>query len=577
MLSRAVPRRAVVLRMGAVAVQRRSQVGKKSGHLPDFVEHWSRTAFRNVGVGLIALAGGTFVFHPAAGASLAGVTALYWFVGLTDIRQEEHAIRRNFPVLGNIRYLLESVRPEIRQYIIESDLEAAPFSRNDRTLVYRRAKKVDDTLSFGTRRNVYDVGYKFIAHSLFPKHVPEENRRIHIGGPDCTQPYSASLLNISAMSYGALSENAILALNTAAKRGGFYHNTGEGGISRFHLEPGGDIVWNVGTGYFGCGSGGLKRVFDPEMFQHNASKPQVRMIELKLSQGAKPSHGGLLPKAKITKAIAEARGLPFPAAEDCHSPATHSSFDSPEGLCRFIQKLRELAGGKPIGLKLCVGQPEEISQLIHAMLATNIYPDFITVDGGEGGTGAAPSEFVDGVGMPMKEGLALVHAMLVGADIRWRMKLIAAGKIISGMGIVEALAYGADVCNSARGMLFALGCIQALKCNTNKCPTGITTQDPDLMAGLVVGDKADRVQEFQAKTVTTAFELIGALGLESPSAVRPCHFLQRISPVEIRDVGECYPHLEIAPGALLRKDSGLPRLQTAFDLDDGVVQTSYVS
>jgi glutamate synthase domain-containing protein 2 len=575
----ALPRAGVV----AAAVARRwrrdthRDVPVKSGAMPDFVEHWSRTAFRNVGLGLLAASGGLCAAWPVAGVPALGLTALYWYIGITDIRQEQHAIRRNFPVLGNVRYLLESVRPEIRQYLVESDADAAPFSRTDRTLVYRRAKKLDDTTAFGTRHDVYGVGYKFVAHALFPKHVPEDQRRVTIGGDLCKHPYSASLLNISAMSYGALSENAILALNTAAKRGNFYHNTGEGGISRFHLQPGGDIVWNVGTGYFGCGQGGKQRTFDPALFQANATRPEVKMIELKLSQGAKPSHGGLLPKAKVTRAIAEARGLPFPAVEDCNSPPAHSAFSTPRGLCEFLQRLRELSGGKPVGMKMCVGQPEDVSAVIHAMLQTGIFPDFITVDGGEGGTGAAPSEFVNGVGMPMKEGLALVHALLVGADIRHKVKLIAAGKVVSGLAIIETLAYGADLCNSARGMMFALGCIQALKCNTNKCPTGVTSQEPALMEGLVVPDKATRVFEFQAKTVETAFELMGAMGLTRPAQVDPRHFLQRIGPNQIRTLGEIYPHLEIKPGALLRKDSGLDRLQTAFDLDDGVVQYSYVS
>jgi glutamate synthase domain-containing protein 2 len=392
------------------------------------------------------------------------------------------------------------VRPEIRQYFVEADLEGTPFNRENRSLIYSRSKKMSDTMPLGTRRDVYEVGYEWVNHSIWAEVVPKENERITFGGPDCLQPYSGSILNISGMSYGALSENAIVALSTAAKLGGFYHNTGEGGISRFHREGGGDLVWNVGTGYFGCRTEGGQ--FCERMFAENACTPQVKMVEIKLSQGAKPAHGGMLPKEKITPAIAEARGLVGRGlTEDCNSPARHSAFANPRELMLFVRKLRGLSGGKPVGFKLCVGRPKEFAALVRAMLETGVAPDFITVDGGEGGTGAAPPEFSNHVGMPLMEGIWVVRSILEGAGLRDRVKIIASGRVVSGFSLVKALAMGADACNAARAMMFALGCIQALKCNTNKCPTGITTQDPELMQGLHVPSKALRVANFQMGTV----------------------------------------------------------------------------
>jgi len=328
-------------------------------NFPDLIEKWNPKLFKGVGVGLGvgAVVTGALV-SPLAGAALAVATGAYWKVGLDDMRQTDHTLRRNFPVLGNARYLLESIRPEIRQYFIESDSEEQPFDRQHRAIAYQRAKDSTDTIPFGTRRDVYAPNYEFAAQSMFPQTASHELSRVLIGGPQCKQPYSSDILNVSAMSYGALSANAVLALSRAAKQGNFYHNTGEGGMSRYHLEGGGALVWNVGTGYFGCGTGTLVRSFDAHMFQDNASKENCKMVEIKLSQGAKPSHGGMLPKGKITQDIAEARGLTYPAVEDCNSPPTHSEFHSPEGLCEFIAKLRELSGGKPVGFKLCVGKVE---------------------------------------------------------------------------------------------------------------------------------------------------------------------------------------------------------------------------
>uniref|UniRef100_A0A7S2R8T6 Glutamate synthase domain-containing protein n=1 Tax=Rhizochromulina marina TaxID=1034831 RepID=A0A7S2R8T6_9STRA len=553
-----------------------SMPGGSEAGFPDFVEHWTPQVFKAVGGGLIlgtmatsAMAG------PVPGAMLGAVTALYWKVGLDDMRQTSQTIRRNFPVLGNARYVLESLRPEIRQYFVESETEAMPFDRPHRSLAYQRAKNSIDTQPFGTKRDVYAEGYEFVTHSMWPKVATEEDSRVIVGGDECRQPYSASRLNISAMSYGALSDNAILALNTGARKGNFYHNTGEGGISRFHLDPGADVVWNIGTGYFGCGQGSTHREFDPVMFRDNATRPTVKMIEIKLSQGAKPAHGGLLPMAKITPMIAEARGLEYPATADCNSPPNHSAFSNSTELCHFIARLREGSDGKPIGIKICVGKPEEFSELLQAMLQTNISPDFITIDGAEGGTGAAPAEFTNSVGMPMHEGLTLAHSMMVGAGIRHKIKLIAAGKVLTGFSMVKTIALGADIMNSARAMMFALGCIQALKCNTNKCPTGITTQDPVLMSGLVVPDKAERVYRFHKKTLHAALEITGALGYNNPGDIKATDVIRR-TPAGLRTFEEIYSHVGVEPGALL-KGRGPHRLQLAWDLDDGFVQTSYVT
>lgn len=537
-------------------IARWEKTGSGTSH-HDFIEEWNQNKFIGFGVGMSA--GTLGLFYAMSPASVvapciaAAFTAVYWVVGFRDMRQTRHALRRNFPVLGNIRYFAETLRPIVRQYFVESDEEGVPFSRDKRSIVYARAKNMTDTLPLGTHRQAYEVGYEWALHSMFPKHVSDENSRVMIGesNPHCTQPYSASLLNISAMSYGALSANAVLALNNAAKKGGFYHNTGEGGISRFHKQPGGDIVWNVGTGYFGCGKGSLEREFDPDLFQQNAKLPQVKMIEVKLSQGAKPAHGGLLPKEKITPEIAEARGLEGPPYEDCNSPPYHSAFDDADGLIAFIQRLQSLSGGKPVGMKLCIGRPDEFVELASAMARADHVPDFITVDGGEGGTGAAPPEFSNSVGMPLREGLYMVHNILTATGLRKRTKLIASGKILSGFSLVTTLALGADLCNSARAMMFALGCIQSLKCNTNTCPTGITTHDPDLMSGLVVGNKSVRVARFQHATVESALEIIGAMGLTDPTQVEAHHIMRRVSDTQVLTLKEMYPHV---PEGCLIKD-----------------------
>ena len=475
---------------------------------------------------------------------LAGVA-----VGLRDVRQTQRSVLRNYPVIGHLRYLLEFIRPEIRQYFIESDNEAAPFSRQQRSLVYQRAKGEPDKRPFGTQLDVHAQGYEWINHSLQPSHIQSSDFRVTIG-PDCAQPYSASIFNISAMSFGALSANAVLALNSGAKKGGFMHDTGEGSISQYHRVHGGDLVWEIGSGYFGCRD--EQGHFDAEKFRANAGDPQVKLIEIKLSQGAKPGHGGVLPGPKVTPEIAAARGVPV--GEDCVSPAAHSAFSTPLELLDFIDRLRELSGGKPTGIKLCIGHPWEWFALCKAMLETGQMPDFIVVDGGEGGTGAAPLEFTDHVGTPLQEGLLLVHNTLVGLGLRERVRLGASGRIISAFDIARAMALGADFCNSARGFMFALGCIQAQHCHTGHCPTGVTTQDPQRQRALVVPDKAERVHQFHRSTLHALQELVQAAGLHHPGEITAGHIVRRVAGDQVRLL---LNHLSfLQPGELLAAERG---------------------
>ena len=432
-------------------------------------------------------------------------------VGIFNTIQKKHAILRNFPVLGYFRYLFEMIAPEIQQYFIERSTDGKPFSRNQRSLVYQRAKNIDSNTPFGTQLNLNDRNYEGIKHSIFPTKVNDELPRVLVGGKDCKQPYLASLLNVSAMSFGSLSENAVRALNIGAKKGNFYQNTGEGGLTDYHIEGGGDITWQIGTGYFGCRD--AHGNFNPEKFSEKANLPNVKMIEIKLSQGAKPGHGGVLPAAKNTEQIARIRGV------EPHtmilSPPSHSAFSDARGLVHFIRQLRELSNGKPIGFKLCIGNTAEFEAICHEMIAEDCYPDFITVDGAEGGTGAAPLEFSDGVGMPFQPALIFVNKTLIGLNIRDKIRIIGSGKIISGYSILHAIALGADMCNSARGFMFSLGCIQALRCHNNECPTGVATQDKMLMKGLVVTDKSERVYHFHKNTLHAANELLAAAGKNS--------------------------------------------------------------
>lgn len=459
--------------------------------------------------------------------------------GVADMLQTKQAIKRNFPLIGHARYLLEMIRPEVNQYFIESNSDGKPFSRNDRSVVYQRAKGELDTLPFGTQKDVYATGYEWINHSLAPVHPDPQFSRVMVGGPDCTQPYSASLFNVSGMSYGSLSKNAVMALNTGAKLGGFAHNTGEGGLSPYHLEPGGDIFWQIGTGYFSCRTKDGK--FSESEFAKRATLPNVKMIEVKLSQGAKPGHGGILPASKLTQEIVDIRGVEF--GHDVVSPPAHTAFSTPTELLQFLKRLRDASGGKPVGFKLCVGKRHEFLGIVKAMMATGITPDFITVDGGEGGTGAAPLEFSDSVGTPLNEGLSFVHNALVGAELRDRIRVIASGKINTGFAMATKVALGADMCNAARAMMFAIGCIQALRCNSNQCPTGVATQDPKLVGGLHVGDKSQRVARYHRETVKSFFEVLGAAGLQRPQDLKPWFVMKRVSAMEIRSYADIYPQL----------------------------------
>ncbi len=472
-------------------------------------------------------------------------------VGLYDLIQTRHSLLRIYPVIGHGRYFFEEVRPEIQQYFVESNIDGTPFSREFRSLVYQRAKKETDTVPFGTQRDVDCIGYEWMTHSLSPRPPLEHEPRVKVGGSHCAKPYHASHLNISAMSYGSLSKNAILALNRGAKLGGFAHNTGEGGLSPYHLEEGGDLVWQVGTGYFGCRT--LDGHFDEKAFAEKASLDAVKMIEIKLSQGAKPGHGGILPAAKVSREIAEIRGVR--AGHDVISPPAHRSFSTPTGLLRFVARLRELSDGKPVGFKLCVGHRTEFLSICKAMLKTGIAPDFITVDGAEGGTGAAPVELSNSVGMPLRDGLLFVHSALTGVGLRDEIRVIAAGKISTGFHMVRAIALGANLCNSARSMMFALGCIQARRCNTNHCPVGIATQQPSRVQGLVVDDKAERVTRYHRATIAAFLELIASNGLARPDDIRPRNLLKRVGTTDIRSFNEVYEYL---PAGCLLDEGTLP-------------------
>ncbi|AKJ70020.1 glutamate synthase [Pandoraea thiooxydans] len=490
----------------------------------------------------------------AATAWAAGRGTLSWLcvvipaalvlLGLRDIGQPRHSVLRNYPLWGHLRFLLEFIRPEIRQYFVEDDTVETPFSRAQRSIVYQRAKGEVDSRPFGTELDVKVAGYEWISHSLAPTKLPSHDFRIVIGA-DRAQPYSASIFNVSAMSFGALSGNAIQALNRGAKLGGFMHDTGEGSISPYHREHGGDLVWEVASGYFGCRNDDGS--FNPDKFAEQARSPQVKMIEVKLSQGAKPGHGGVLPAAKVTPEIAATRGIAM--GQDCISPATHSAFSTPLELLQFVDRLRTLSGGKPTGFKLCIGHPWEFFGIVKAMLESGILPDFIVVDGAEGGTGAAPLEFTDHVGMPLQEGLLLVHNTLVGTNLRERIKVGASGKIVTAFDIARTLAVGADWCNSARGFMFAIGCIQSQKCHTDRCPTGVATQDRLRQRALVVPDKAERVHQFHRHTLHALQELIQAAGLAHPADLRAHHIVRRISSNEVRLLSELLKYL--APGDLL--------------------------
>jgi glutamate synthase domain-containing protein 2 len=518
-------------------------------HFPVRYWAWLLAAVLTLALALMQLFTGSGGLLALLGLFLVGL-------GWRDTRQTRHSVLRNYPVIGHLRFLLEFIRPEMRQYFIESDNEAAPFSRQQRSLVYQRAKGDADKRPFGTQLDVHALGYEWINHSMAPTEVASHDFRITIGnagstgGSGCTQPYSASVFNISAMSFGALSANAILALNGGAKRGGFAHDTGEGSISQHHRVNGGDLIWEIGSGYFGCRDEHGR--FSEERFTANALDAQVKMIELKLSQGAKPGHGGVLPGPKVTAEIAAARGVPV--GVDCVSPASHSAFATPVEMLQFIERLRRLSGGKPVGFKFCIGHPWEWFAICKAMLETGLVPDFIVVDGAEGGTGAAPLEFIDHVGAPLQEGLLLVHNTLLGLNLRHRVRIGAAGKVVSAFDIARCMALGADWCNSARGFMFALGCIQAQACHTGACPSGVTTQDPLRQQALVVPTKTERVWRFHQHTLMALKELVQAAGLTHPGQITASHIVRRVSQGDVRLLANQLPFVK--PGALLAAIEG---------------------
>lgn len=470
-------------------------------------------------------------------------------IGYFDIAQKKHTIRSNFPVIGNLRFILESIRPEIMQYFVETDTDGRPINRLDRSLIYQRAKKVNDTAPFGTQLNVYDIGYEWMDHSIYAKNRKEidHDPRVMIGGPDCKQPYAASLLNISAMSFGSLSKNAVLAMNKGAKMGGFAQNTGEGGISPYHLAHKADLIWQIGTGYFGCRD--KKGNFNPVTFKENANIASVKMIELKISQGAKPGHGGLLPASKNTEEIAAIRHVE--PHTTVHSPNTHSAFSNATELMYFIKEMRELSNGKPIGFKMCIGKSAEFTDICEAMIETGIKPDFITIDGGEGGTGAAPVEFSNAIGIPLRDGLAYAVNTLRGYDLKKDIAVVASGKVFSSFDIARLIAIGADTVYSARAMMLATGCIQALQCHKNTCPVGVATQNASLMRGLNVEDKSHRVANFHSQTVYSFIELMAASGVSTPKGLKRVHINRRVEMDMIRKYSEIYPLTEI--GSYLKK------------------------
>ena len=524
-----------------------------------------RRQFLVLSIVLLAAIGGlSTVWKPILWSLILVGPIILW--GLTDMYFTKTTILRNFPIVGRGRYIMEALRPKIYQYFIESDIDGTPINRVFRSLVYQRAKKELDTVPFGTEFDVYRVGYEYIHHSLGALDAREVDHdlRVSVGGKGCSQPYDASILNISAMSYGALSKNAILALNGGAKKGNFAHNTGEGGMSPFHLEHGGDLIWQIGTGYFGTRT--KDGVFCPDTFEERSAEPAVKMIEIKLSQGAKPGHGGILPGSKNTPEIAAIRGVePY---TDIISPPAHATFTTPIELVEFIALLRERSNGKPVGFKLCVGRQSEFFALCKAMAETGIAPDFITVDGGEGGTGAAPPEYSNSVGMPLKDGLAFVVDALVGHNLRDDIRVIASGKIISGFHMARVLALGADMTSSARAMMLALGCIMALECNKNICPTGITTQDPNLTAGLVVSDKIERVCNYHNETVRALADLLTASGHRHPEEIERDHIYQRVSTNHIMRYDEIYP--PVSPGCML--NGSAPDLYQRY-LDEAQTET----
>ena len=479
-------------------------------------------------------------FLPQTGTIiLLSISGLLTTIVIHDSIQTKHSLLRSFPLIARLRWLFEEEREKIQQYFIEDNLNGTPINREKRSFVYQRSKLEKETIPFGTQHNVNAKGYEFVKHSLFPKdHHKVTGEKVLFGSDKCIQKYKASLINISAMSFGSLSKNAIMALNQGAKMGDFAHNTGEGGVSPYHLQ-GGDLIFQVGTGYFGAGkSVDGKRVFDDEIFRKNAIRPEVKMIEIKFSQGAKPGHGGILPAKKNTEEIAKIRSVePFTQVD---SPPSHSAFSNFDEMISFIQKVRDLSEGKPVGIKFCVGNNQEISTMIKAFADAKNYPDFISVDGGEGGTGSAPLEFTNYMGTPLIEGLVFVNKLLKEHNLKDQIKIIAAGKAVDAFDIVKLLALGADAIGMARSFMLSLGCIQARECNLDTCPVGVATQDADLVKALVVEKKNVRVKNYHYKTIVAVKEVIAAMGIDSISDVKPSEVFRRRKDEEIVSLEEVY-------------------------------------
>lgn len=510
-----------------------------------------------------AVLGATVAWPWHLGLILAAPTAI---TGCWDLLQTRHSILRNYPLLGHLRFLAESIRPELMQYFVETNEGGRPYNRMQRTAVYERAKNAEDVTPFGTQLDVYSTEYEYVRHSIAPKPRQDANFRITIGDDQCSHPYSASVLNISALSFGALSPHALLSLNKGAKMGNFYHDTGEGGVSPYHTLHGGDLTWEVGTGYFGCRDDDGN--FDPGQFHETAISDQIKMVEVKVSQGAKAGHGGVLPGSKVNAEIARVRHVP--EGKDCISPAFHTAFSTPVGLLEFTAKIRELSGGKPAGFKLCIGRPHEFLAVCAAMVETGIRPDFIVIDGAEGGTGAGPIEFLDHMGCPLTEGLIFAHNALVGFGVRDKIKIGASGKVATAFNIASRIAIGADWCNAARAFMFAVGCIQAQRCHTNTCPVGVATQNKRLYRGLVVTDKAQRVKHFHCNTLDALSEVVAAAGILHPSEFEPHMIARRLSPTDVETYATIYDYLE--PGTLLGSDipdpwSGWMRMSSADTFD----------
>ena len=504
-------------------------------------------------IGVILVLGALTTLAATIGSAgwwgLLAVLVLLLLVGIYDLVQKKHSILRNYPVLGHMRFLLEGIRPELQQYFIERNFDGRPFDRDTRSSIYQRAKGIKEEQPFGTERDLYAVGYEYLIHSTVPVEKMKEPPRVRIGGPACTKPYDMALLNVSAMSFGSLSANAIKALNGGAAKGGFAHDTGEGAISPYHRN-GGDLVWEIGSGYFGART--KDGAFDEREFAEKAADDQVKMVSLKLSQGAKPGIGGVLPGAKVTEEIARTRDVP--QGQTVISPPYHRVFSTPRELVQFIGHFRELAGGKPAGVKLCLGSRIDFLAICKAMVEEDITPDFVIVDGAEGGTGAAPLEYEDHVGMPLTEGLMTVHNALVGVGLRDRVRIGASGKVSSGIDVVKRMIQGADYTNAARAMMQAVGCIQSQRCHTNKCPVGVATQDPKRMRALDVPTKTERVVRYQAAVVEQATQVIASMGLTSFEELRPHMLRRRVHDGEIASYAELFHHLR--PGELLGGPSG---------------------